>query len=61
MLLAHSTTLADLSPVLLLEVFLLNAIIGVIAAQRYTKDGLVGAGVHFWTDVVWHVLWGLFS
>jgi hypothetical protein len=24
------------------------------------KDGLVAAaGVHFWTDVVFHVLWGL--
>jgi len=26
------------------------------------KDGLVAAsGVHFWTDMVWHVLWGLFG
>jgi hypothetical protein len=60
--LAHATSLSDLSPVLLVEVFLLNGIIGLIAGERYMKDGLVAAsGVHFWTDMVWHVLWGLFS
>jgi len=27
---------------------------------RYMKDGLIAAaGVHFWTDVVFHVLYGL--
>ena len=51
---------AELSPVLLVEMFLLNGIIGLVAGDRYMKDGLVAAaGVHFWTDVVFHVLWGL--
>jgi membrane protease YdiL (CAAX protease family) len=51
---------ADLNPVLLAEVFLLNGVIGLVAGQRYMKDGLVAAaGVHFWTDVVFHVIWGL--
>ena len=51
---------AELSPVLLAEVFLLNGVIGIIAGQRYMKDGLVAAaGVHFWTDMVFHVLYGL--
>lgn len=60
--LAKATTLSDLNPILLIEVFLLNGIIGLIAGQRYMKDGLVAAsGVHFWTDIVWHVLWGLFK
>jgi len=60
--LTHATSLSDLSPILLLEVFLLNGIIGLIAGERYMKDGLVAAsGVHFWTDMIWHVLWGLFS
>jgi membrane protease YdiL (CAAX protease family) len=59
--LAHASSLADLSPILLIEVFLLNGIIGLIAGQRYMKDGLVAAaGVHFWTDMVFHVLYGLF-
>jgi hypothetical protein len=57
---AGVTSPAELSPILLAEVFLLNGIIGIIAGERYMKDGLIAAaGVHFWTDVFWHVLWGL--
>jgi hypothetical protein len=60
-LLTGTTSLAELNPILLVEVFLLNGIVGVVAGQRYMKDGLVAAaGVHFWTDVFWHVLWGMF-
>ena len=59
--LTHAASFSDLSPVLLTETFLLNGIIGLIAGQRYMKDGLVAAaGVHFWTDVVFHVIYGLF-
>lgn len=58
--LTHASSLTKLSPVLLAEVFLLNGVIGLIAGERYMKDGLVAAaGVHFWTDVVFHVFWGL--
>jgi hypothetical protein len=61
-ILTGAKSLSDLSPVLLVEVFLLNSFLGVVAGERYMKDGLVAAsGVHFWTDMVWHVLWGLFS
>jgi membrane protease YdiL (CAAX protease family) len=50
---------ADLNPVFLAEVFLLNGVIGLVAGERYMKDGLIAAaGVHFWTDIVFHVLWG---
>lgn len=39
----------------------LFAVVGLVAGQRYIKDGLVAAvGVHFWADVVWHVVWPLF-
>lgn len=62
MFLTHASSLADLSPVLLVEAFLLNGILGLIAGWRYMKDGLVAAaGVHFWNDVVFHVIWGLIS
>jgi membrane protease YdiL (CAAX protease family) len=55
-------TVSDLHPVLLVEIFLLNGIVGLVAGQQYIKTGLVAAiGVHFWTDIVWHVLWGLLS
>lgn len=61
-ILTHATSLAELNPMLLVEVFLLNGVVGLVAGQRYMKDGLVAAsGVHFWADMVWHVLWGLFS
>ena len=57
-----ASSLADLNPALIVEIFLINGIIGVVAGQRYMKDGLVAAsGVHFWADMVWHVTWGLFS
>ena len=55
--LTGASSFAALNPVLLAEIFLLN---GLIAGERYMKDGLVAAaGVHFWTDVVFHVLWGM--
>ena len=60
MFLTDATSPAQVSPILWIEVFLLNGVIGLIAGWRYMKDGLVAAaGVHFWTDVVFHVLWGL--
>jgi membrane protease YdiL (CAAX protease family) len=59
--LTGASSLAELSPVLLAEVFILNGVVGLIAGERYMKDGLVAAsGVHFWADVVFHVIYGLF-
>lgn len=61
MLIAGVTTPAALPPVLLAEVFLFNGLIGLIAGEAYIRTGLVAAsGVHFWCDVVWHVVYGLF-
>lgn len=61
LVLTGATSPAELSPVLMLEILILNGVIGLIAGQRYMKDGLVAAmGVHFWTDVIFHVMWGLF-
>ena len=60
MLIAGVTTPAALPPVLLAEVFLFNGLIGLIAGEAYIRTGLVAAsGVHFWCDVVWHVVYGL--
>lgn len=59
--LTGATSISDLGPILIAEIFLLNGIIGLVAGERYMKDGLVAAsGVHFWADMVWHVIWGLF-
>lgn len=58
--LTGSSSLTELNPILVMEVFLLNGLIGLVAGERYMKDGLVAAvGVHFWTDFVFHVIWGL--
>jgi hypothetical protein len=47
---------------LLLELLLLNGLVSMAAAYYFKQYGFLAAvGVHFWTDVVWHVLWGLFS
>jgi len=60
-LLTGASSLAEMDPVLLAEVFILNGILGLVAGWRYMKDGLVAAaGVHFWNDVVFHIIWGLF-
>jgi hypothetical protein len=61
-MMTHVPSISQINPVLLAEVFLLNGVIGLLAGERYMMDGLVAAsGVHFWSDVVFHVLWGLFS
>lgn len=60
-ILTSASSPAELAPALLAEVFLLNGFLGLIAGERFMKDGLIAAaGVHFWADMVFHVLWGLF-
>ena len=60
MILTGVTDPAAFSPVLLLQIFLLNGLISWVAADYFKKFGfLAPVGVHFWTDMVWHVLWGL--
>lgn len=57
--LTGASSVAEVSPVLIAEVLLINGVLGLVAGQRYVRDGLVAAvGVHFWADVVFHVLWG---
>lgn len=60
MYMTDAATLGDLNTVLVAEIFLLNGLVGLVAGERYIRDGLVAAaGVHFWTDIVFHVIWGL--
>lgn len=59
LILTGASSVSELSPVLLAEIFLLNGILGLVAGERYMKDGLIAAaGVHFWADVVFHVAYG---
>ena len=58
MVLFDAATPAQIPVIVLVELFVLNGIVGVVAGERYAREGLVAAvGVHFWADVVWHVLW----
>jgi membrane protease YdiL (CAAX protease family) len=51
--------LSQLSPVLLVQIILLNGVVSLFAAHYYRKSGfLAPVGIHFWADIVWHVLWG---
>lgn len=51
-----------LPPVVLAEIILLNGLVGVVAGVAFARDGLIAAsGIHFWADVVWHVIFGALS
>ncbi|MFP3896921.1 MAG: type II CAAX prenyl endopeptidase Rce1 family protein [Anaerolineales bacterium] len=44
---------------LLIEILLLNGVVSLFAAYQWRRAGfLAAAGVHFWTNAVWHVIWG---
>jgi len=48
----------DLPTVAIVEVFVLSGLVGVVVGERYMREGLIAAvGIHFWADVVWHILW----
>jgi len=50
----------EIPPLILAEVFLIGGLVSLVAGERYIRDGLVAAiGVHFWTDIVWHVIYPL--
>jgi membrane protease YdiL (CAAX protease family) len=60
MVLYGTSSLSSISPFVLLEVFLLNGLIGLAAGFWYRRQGVVATtGIHFWTDIIWHVLWPL--
>jgi hypothetical protein len=52
------TNPAEIPTLIIVEIFLLNSIVSLVAGERYMRNGLVAAiGIHFWTDIVWHVIW----
>jgi membrane protease YdiL (CAAX protease family) len=58
MILFRVATPAAIPALTLVELFLLNSCLGLVAGERYMRDGLAAAmGLHFWADMVWHVLW----
>jgi hypothetical protein len=60
MLLLDLGHIGDIPIPLLAELLLLNGALSLLAAGFFRKYGfLAPVGLHFWTDVVWHVLWGM--
>jgi hypothetical protein len=60
MMLVGTERIGELPPLLVGELVLLNGTLSLIAAAFLLRYGLLAAvGVHFWTDVLWHVAWGL--
>ena len=51
----------EIPPALMVEIILLNGVLSLFAAYYFRKYGFLAAvGIHFWVDVVWHVIWGAF-
>jgi membrane protease YdiL (CAAX protease family) len=54
------TSMTQIPSMLLIEVILLNSVLSFFAAYYFRKYGFLAAvGIHLWTDLVWHVLFGL--
>jgi hypothetical protein len=54
--------LGDVPAALLSEILLLNGVVSVLAAYFFRRYGFLAAvGLHFWTDIVWHVVWGMIA
>jgi len=57
MLLFGATSPAEIPPLILVEILLLNSAVGWVAGAQYIRQGLVAAiGVHFWADVALHIV-----
>lgn len=60
MILFGLNTIQEIPFALISEIILLNGVISLFTAYYFRKFGFLAAvGIHFWTDVVWHVIWGM--
>ncbi|MFO7826536.1 MAG: CPBP family glutamic-type intramembrane protease [Cyclobacterium sp.] len=59
MMFFNLSTINELPSVLLYEIMLINGILSVFAAYYFRKYGFFApVGIHFWADIIWHVIWG---
>lgn len=62
MLLFGFKNIKQIPPALISEILLLNGILSIFAACYFRKSGFIApVFIHFWTDIVWHVIWGIFG
>jgi len=46
--------------ILMAEIILLNGVLSLFAANYFRKYGFLAAvGIHFWANIIWHVIYGL--
>jgi len=59
MILFNLKAVTEIPLALMTEIILLNGMVSLFAAYYFRKFGFLAAvGIHFWTDVIWHVIWG---
>jgi len=60
MLLFDLKTVSQIPLALISEIILLNGMLSLFAAYYFRKFGFLAAvSIHFWTDIIWHVIWGV--
>ena len=60
MILFDLNTIQEIPFALISEIILLNGVISIFAAYYFRKYGFLAAvGIHFWTDIIWHAIWGM--
>jgi len=60
MILFDLNTIQEIPFALISEIILLNGVISFFAAYYFRKYGfLTAVGIHFWADIIWHVVWGI--
>ena len=60
MILFGLESINQIPPALLTEIILLNGMVSLFAAYYFRKFGfLAPVGIHFWANVIWHVIWGV--
>lgn len=61
LILYNVQSIIDIPLLFILEILLLNGTVSILAAYYFRKFGFLAAvGIHFWTDIVWHVIYGSF-
>jgi len=60
MILFGLNSIQEIPFALISEIIVLNGVISFFTAYYFRKYGFLAAvGIHFWTDVIWHVIWGM--
>jgi hypothetical protein len=53
------SSLSEIPIALITEIIVLNGVLSLFAAYYFRKYGFLAAvGIHLWTDIVWHVIYG---